>query len=94
MEGHRGSLSILGHFMSVVEVVGEGRLLVFVHQVWVAAICSYSHSQQTVNGDVCIPVRESQGAGHQLQRQRGPALAEACSVFLPPNRRGEVCING
>lgn len=43
VESHRCPLSILSHFMSVVEVVGEGRLLVFVHQIWVGGVCSYGY---------------------------------------------------
>lgn len=60
VEGHRGSLSILGHFMPVVEVAGKRRLLVFVRQIWVGAICSNGHSQQAVNNDVCVPVSEGE----------------------------------
>ena len=45
MEGHGCPLCILSHLVSVVEVVAEGRLLVFVHQVWVGAVCCYSHRQ-------------------------------------------------
>lgn len=60
VEGHRRSLCILGHFMSVVEIVGKGRLLVFIHQIWVGGVCSYSHCQQTVNDDICIPVKETE----------------------------------
>lgn len=93
MEGHRGSLSILGHLMSVVEVAGEGRLLVFVHQIWVGAICSDSHRQQTVHNDVCVPEGESQGARHQLQREHGAERAEAlgrCSSQPPYLLIGEV----
>lgn len=93
MEGHRGSLSILGHFMSVVEVVGKGRLLVFVHQIWVGAICSDSHSQQTVNNDICIPVRKkprskaSEGAWTRAGRgTQAVLLSSVCSDFLPPDR--------
>lgn len=57
VESYRCSLCILRHFMSVVQVVGEGWLLMFVHQIWVGGVCSYSHCQQTVYYDICIPVR-------------------------------------
>lgn len=56
VEGHRCPLGILRHFMSVVEVVGQGWLLMFVHQIWVGAVCSYGHSQQAMYHNICIPV--------------------------------------
>lgn len=58
VECHRRPLCILSHFMPVVEVVGEGWLLVFVHQVWVGAVCSYGHCQQAMHYNICIPVQE------------------------------------
>lgn len=95
MEGHGGPLGILGHLVSVVEVAGQGRLLVFVHQVWVGAVCGYSHRQQAVDDDVCVPAGASPGAEHQLQRAgAGGAPPALRSASLPPDGRREVCIDG
>lgn len=47
--------------MSVVEVIAECGLLMFVHQIWVGAVCSYSHSQQAVYYNICIPAQEWSG---------------------------------
>lgn len=58
VEGYRRPLCVLRHFVSVVEVVAEGGLLMFVHQVWVGAACSYGHCQQTVNYDIRVPMEE------------------------------------
>lgn len=55
VEGHRRSLRVLRHFVSVVEVVAEGRLFVFVHQIRVGAVCSDGHRQQAVHNDVSVP---------------------------------------
>lgn len=30
----------------------------FVHQIWVGGVCSYSHCQQTVDYNICIPAQE------------------------------------
>lgn len=40
--------------MSVVEVVGQGRLLVFVHQLWVGGVGSDGDRQQAVHDDVRV----------------------------------------
>lgn len=56
VEGHGRPLCILRHFMSVVEVVRQGRLLMFVHQIWVGAVCSYGHSKQAMYYNICVPV--------------------------------------
>lgn len=45
--------------MSVVEVVGEGRLFVFVHQIWVGAVCSDGHCQEAVYDYICVPVGDN-----------------------------------
>lgn len=56
MERHRCSLSILSHLVPVVEVVGQGRLLVFVHQIWVGGVSTDGDRQQAVHNDVCVSV--------------------------------------
>lgn len=60
MEGYRRSLCVLRHFVSVVEVVAEGRLFVFVHQIRVGAVSSCGHCQQAVYNDVSVPAVDVQ----------------------------------
>lgn len=71
VESYRRPLCILRHFMSVVKVVGEGWLLVFVHQIWVGGVCSYSYCQQTMYYNICIPVQESRWTGRRAGEGRG-----------------------
>ena len=54
MEGHGRPLCVLRHLVSVVEVVAEGRLLVFVRQVRVGAVCADGHGQQAMHHDVRV----------------------------------------
>lgn len=42
--------------MPVVEVVGQGRLLVLVHQIWVGGVGADGYRQQAVHDDVCVSV--------------------------------------
>lgn len=88
MEGHRSPLCVLRHLVSVVEVGGQGRLLVFVHQVGVGGVCSDRHGQETVNDDICVPEQRSTGSSGD---QRSP---EDAGGSLPPDGRGEVCVDG
>lgn len=63
VEGHRSSLSILRHFVSVVQIVAKGRLFVLIHQIWIGYICSYGYCQQAVHYDICISVRDADKEG-------------------------------
>ena len=60
VEGHGRPLCILRHLVSVVEVVAEGRLLVFVCQVRVGAVCPDGHGQHAMHHDVRVSAEEEQ----------------------------------
>ena len=56
--------------MAVVEVVAEGRLLVFVRQVGVGAVRPDGHGQQPVHHDVRVSAGGGGGGGGGGQRMR------------------------
>lgn len=99
MERHRRSLSILSHLVSVVEVVGQGRLLVLVHQIWVGGVGTDGYRQQAVHDDVCISVgRRADGTGgdSRCRDERSKAFCSRCATrdVTPPDGRREVCVDG
>lgn len=87
VERHRCSLSILSHLVSVVEVVGQGRLLVFVHQIWVGGVGTDGYRQQAVHDDVCISVwRRADGSGGGCRwTLKGICLCGAACEVTPPD---------
>lgn len=50
-------MGILRHLVSVVEVVAQSRLLLFVHEVGVGAVSVDGHSQEPVHYDVGVPTK-------------------------------------
>lgn len=63
VEGHRSSLSVLRHFVSVVQIVAKSRLLVLIHQIWVGDVRSDGNGQQAVHDDICISVGDAAKQG-------------------------------
>lgn len=97
MERHGRSLGVLSHLVSVVEVVGQGRLLVLVHQIWVGGVGTDGYCQQAVHDDVCISVTA------EGRWNRGRFKTQGMNVekrFLgsrdvtPPDGRREVRVDG
>lgn len=75
--------------MSVVEVVAQSQLLVFVHEVGVGAVCVDGHSQQPVHYDVSVPSKTNKTTGLNdwsfICLKTFSGVLQMCNSFFRPH---------